>query len=100
MYPLAATEHYRSQERLASLTAAGARRLWARLGTGDFDVAWRTLGPQLSALLAAAQISAARDAAAYVPMVLDELSIDATAAAAFQPGSVAGVASSGAPIAD
>lgn len=100
MLPQAAAEHYDRQQRLSLLTVAGARRLWARLGQGDFDVAWLVLGPQLFALLSAAQLTAARESAAYVATVLDELGIAAEPVAALAPASLAGVASSGSPLAD
>lgn len=78
---------------LASITAA--RRIWGRLGYGDFDQAWRTLGPQLFAVLAAAQTAAVRESVAYVPAVLTELGIDPAPVATLNTRSLVGVASDG-----
>lgn len=79
-------------------TVALARTVWAKLGYDDFDAAWRTLGGQLLLIVAAGQLSAARQAAVYVPAVLGELNIDATAVAELAPRSLVGVASDGRPL--
>lgn len=100
MLPQAAELHYREQQLLSAATMLAARRMWEQIGTGDFDVAWRTLGPRLFALLSLAQLSAARSAYGYTSAVLAELGIESTAVARSVPSSLAGVASSGAPLAD
>lgn len=73
----------------------GARRVWDRLGTGDFDAAWTVLGPQLELLVIAAQQRAAADAVAYVPAVTRQLGLDPGQVAAAAPAAFAGVASDG-----
>lgn len=96
--PEAAESYYRTQQRISLSTLVLARRLWAKLGAGDFDEAWRALGPQLLVVLMAGQRSAVAQAVAYVPQVLDELNVNATPAAEVVPGALVGVASDGRPL--
>lgn len=96
--PDAAIAHDRQIRRVSLASVTAARRIWGRLGYGNFDAAWRTLGPQLFAIVAAAQTAAVRSAGEYVPTVLDELGIDAAAVAAVAPRSLVGVASDGRPL--
>jgi hypothetical protein len=98
--PEAATTYYQDQQRTSLSTVLLARRLWAKLGRGgDFDAAWRTLGPQLLVAMTAGQRAAATQAVAYVPRVLEELGIDPAADARMRPAALAGVASDGRPLA-
>ena len=96
--PDAATDHYRRQQRLTAATLLAVRREWQRLGIGDFDAAWRTIGPRLLTLTIAAQRAAVRDSIAYVPTVLDELEIDAPPVADLNPAAFVGIASDGRPL--
>jgi hypothetical protein len=100
MLPQAAEDHYRQQQLISGGTMLAARRLWALLGTGDFDTAWRSIGPRLFTLLSAAQLAAARSSIGYTAAVLAELDIEAPALAVLVPASLVGVASSGASLAD
>lgn len=97
--PDAATSYYKAQQRTSLSTLALARRLWAKLGAGDFDEAWRTLGPQLLVVLMAGQRAAVAQAVAYVPAVLDELNVSAVPVAEVAAGSLVGIASDGRPLA-
>lgn len=69
-----AAEHYRAQQRLIAVTAAAIRREWDSIGA-DFDSGWTRVGPRIVTLMAAAQIGAARDGAAYVGQALAEQQI-------------------------
>lgn len=93
--PDAAESYYRRQQRISLSTLALARRLWAKLGEGDFDAAWRTLGPQLLVVLMSGQRAAVDQAAAYVPAVLDELNVDSDPVGALAPAGFVGYASDG-----
>jgi hypothetical protein len=95
--PQASAEHYREQQRLTLLTVASARSVWSGM-TGDFDSSWQRIGPRLLMLLSAAQLGAARQGAAYVPLVLDEQGIDVPAVGQPVPRAFAGVASDGRPL--
>jgi hypothetical protein len=98
--PDAAVENYRTQQRISLSTLGLARRLWARLGAGDFDQAWKVLGPQMLVVLMSGQQAAVTQAGDYVPAVLDELGIDSGAEATVAGRSLIGVASDGRGLAD
>lgn len=68
------------------------------MGPADFDTSWRRVGPRLTALVAAAQLAAARSGSEYVPRVLAETGQNAAAAGEVQPRRLAGVASDGRPL--
>lgn len=93
--PDAAVAHDRQIRRVSLATLIAARRVWGRLGFGDFDQAWRTLGPQLLLLVTAAQTAAVRSSTGYVPAVLGELGIDPKASGTVATASLVGVASDG-----
>lgn len=95
--PQASAEHYRAQQRLTVATLVAVRAAWQAM-TPDFDVAWRRVLPRLMVLLSAAQLSAARSAAAYVPAVLEERGIEAPPAGPLVPQSLMGVSSDGRPL--
>lgn len=91
MLPQAVGDHYRAQQRRIVATLALTRREWARMGD-DFDASWRSVGPRLVLLTAAAQLGAARDGAAYVPVALEQQGIRAPQEARANPRAFAGVA--------
>lgn len=97
MLPDAVVAHYRAQQRLTVATLALVRREWARMGD-DFDVSWRAVGPRLMTLVAAAQLGAAKNGAAYVPRALAETGQSADAEGDVVPGALSGVASDGRPL--
>ncbi len=66
--------------------------------TSDFDVSWLKVLRRLLAIVSAGQLASARAAADYVPAVLDELNVEAPAAAEFNPAALVGVASDGRPL--
>lgn len=96
--PDAAAAYYQEKVRASLSTLGLARRLWAKLGPGDFDQAWQSLGPQLTVVLSAGQLASVNQALDYVPAVLDELGVDASAVADVAPMSLVGVASDGRPL--
>lgn len=75
-----------------------ARRVWAQMGAGDWDVAWRTLGPRLVVLMVAAQVRAGRESDAYVGTAVAELGLPDRQDGAVSPRGLAGVASDGRPL--
>jgi hypothetical protein len=93
MLPQAVSDHYRAQQRLTLATLSAVKREWARMGD-DLDASWRTVGPRVAALTAAAQVGAARDGMAYVPQALAQQGIAAPQVAAVDPRSFAGSATS------
>jgi hypothetical protein len=98
--PDAAVDNYRAQQRISVSTLGLARRLWARLGVGDFDQAWKALGPQMLVVLMSGQQAAVQQSAEYVPAVLAEIGVDAAAVAEVVTRSLVGVASDGRNLAD
>lgn len=93
--PQAAADHAKAAATITAATLAAMRRLWARLGTGNFDTAWRTLGPQLTMILTAGQLALAREASAYTLTAADEFGIAGASAGGLVPEALAGVASDG-----
>lgn len=79
-----ATEHYARQQRITAAGLVASRRAWKRR-----DLA------QLVAVVTAAQLVAARDAADSVPLMLAEQDISTDAAGEVNPRALAGVASDG-----
>jgi len=71
MIPKSSEAHYKQQQRLAVATSRAAQSLWKRMGS-DFDASWAGIKDPLVGLLAAGQLAAARDGAAYLPKVLAE----------------------------
>lgn len=96
--PDAAASYYRDQQRISGSTVLLARRLWSRLGYGDFDQAWIRLGPLLLAALMTGQRAAVARAVDYVPVVLDELNINPDPVAEVAPAALVGIASDGRPL--
>lgn len=97
MLPRASADYYRSQQRLTVATLAAMRRVWERMGA-DFDAAWPTVGPQLVALLAAAQLGVATASVDYMSEVLAETGQDDDPVAEVAPRAFAGTASDGFPL--
>lgn len=93
--PDAAAAYYQAKVDIGLSTVGLARNVWSRLGVGDFDQAWRSLGPQLTVVVSAGQLASVNQAVAYVPAVLGELGVDSTAVADVAAGSLVGVASDG-----
>lgn len=79
-----ALEHYRRQQRLSAAAVVAVQE--ARAAERQLE------------LVIAFQIAAARDAAAAVPLMLDEQGLSADSEIQFTPAAVAGVASDGRPL--
>ena len=77
------------------LLLAAGRRLWGRMAPGDFDAAWRRVGPALGATTTAAQLAAAEAGVAYVPAVLEETGQPDEPLAEIRPRAFAGQATDG-----
>lgn len=92
--PTAATEFSVQLRRLIATAMLSARSSWQSVPSTNIVSGWMSIAHQVTAQLAAAQIAAARSGDAYVPMLLEELGIDATSVAAVQPRALA-VGSSG-----
>jgi hypothetical protein len=92
LLPQAVSDHYRAQQRLTLAALAMVRREWTRMGD-DLDASWRTVGPRVATLTAAAQFGAATDGAAYVPLALKQQGHDLDGDAV-NPAAFAGMATS------
>ena len=89
----AASDHYRSQQRLALATIGLVRREWRRMGD-DLDRSWSGIAPRVTALVTAAQLGAARDGIAYVPDALGQQGVKIKPDADVSARVFAGVATS------
>lgn len=69
-------------------------REWRGVGE-DFDAGWTRVGPRITTLLAAAQVGAAVDGAASVPVALEQSGYPLRQVARVSPAAFAGVASDG-----
>jgi hypothetical protein len=69
-------------------------REWRGVGE-DFDAGWTRVGPRITTLLAAAQVGAAIDGAASVPVALEQSGYPLRQVARVSPAAFAGVASDG-----
>jgi hypothetical protein len=96
--PLAAERHYAYQQQVTDAAVRAARLAWARVSAKDPIGSWRTASSGLVALVAAAQIAAARDADPYLTQVLAEQGETDDPAGTVQPATFAGVASDGRPL--
>ena len=96
--PDALAVHDKARARVTLLTLAAARRAWQKLGSGDWDVAWRTVGPQLTALMVASQVAVGRLAEVYVSDLVDEVDIPPRVVGRMSPIGLAGTASDGRPL--
>ena len=95
--PTRASEEYEAQKRLTVATLAVTRAQWRRMGS-DWDSSFRSIGPRLVAVLAAAQLGSARQGAAYVPEVLEQQGMTPEPVARVRPQAFAGVAADGRPL--
>jgi len=83
-------------QRFQLLLLTAGRRLWRGMRPADFDGSWqRSVGPQMVAFTAGAQLAAATAATQYVPAVLAETDQPDEPLAAVRPQAFAGVASDG-----
>jgi len=96
--PDAVVAHDDRMRRITAATLLQMRSLWRRLGSGDWDVAWRTLGPQLLTVMVAAQVAAVREADAYVSATVAALNLPDRTQGQVSPNGLAGTASDGRPL--
>jgi hypothetical protein len=93
-----AAAHRLRQQRLAALAAHELGKVWSAVDSSDVEGSWARLAPRALALMAAAQIEAARGAQDYVAaaVVLQDAVPDP--AGTVPPAAFAGVASDGRPL--
>jgi hypothetical protein len=92
--PQSTARHYLEQQHLAAATLTAVAVLWARMGY-NLDESFAVVGPQLVAVITAAQLGAASSSDAYVAAALEETQVTAPPVAAVNPAAFAGVASGG-----
>lgn len=98
--PRSAVEHYRSLQRLQSLSILTVRRIWQRMSVdGNWSEQYRgDIGKQLLVPVLAAQVAATRQSDSYVAAVLAELDVDSQAVSGIVPATaLAGYAGDGRP---
>lgn len=99
--PTSARRHYRRLQRLQAITLASVRRAWRRMdAAGSWEQQYQDeVGPQVVALVVAAQVAATRESDAYVAEVLNELNFGPqTQPGVVLPQSLAGVTGDGRPV--
>lgn len=94
MLPAATADLYAAQRRRVAATLLLIEREWRGVGE-DFDAGWSRVGLRITALLASAQVGAATDGAASVPVALEQSGFPLRQVARVDPRAVAGVASDG-----
>ncbi len=99
--PRSSADYYRRQQRILALLVLAVRQTWRRMTP---DSRWSEqydedgIGAQLTMLVGAAQVAAARDADEYIAAVVDELDIvPGAVAGVLAPAMFAGVAGDGRP---
>lgn len=100
--PRSSADYYRRQQRILAALLLAIRRTWRRM---DPQARWSEqyvedgIGAQLTMLVTAAQVAAARDADLYIAAVLRELDLVPSAAPGVViPKSLAGVTGAGLPV--
>ncbi len=91
--PDAAAAFYARGQTITAALLLAFRALWGRFDPRDVNRSFGTLLPDLVAILAAGQISAARAAIGYVPELLAERGAEAPAVAAVRPIAFVGASS-------
>lgn len=82
--PSSAVSHYREQQDIAAAAVGDVADLWGRMGE-NFDASWSPIAGDVFATVIQAQGLAAASGVRYVPAVLDEQGLDATALATVNP---------------
>lgn len=72
-----AYQHQDARIRLAQLTANRVRRVWARADVQNLDASWDLLAPNITQLITAGQVAAARQAEPYTARVARVTGFDA-----------------------
>jgi len=100
--PRASADYYQRQQRVLALLLLAVRQTWRRMSpTAKWGEQYAEdgIGAQLTMIVGAAQVAAARDADEYVASVLTELGIVSGATAGLlAPSAFAGVAGDGRPL--
>jgi hypothetical protein len=90
-----AAQHAERQVALARRAAREAGRVWRLLDRANIAGSWRVLLPQVFAVVATSQATAAASAGVYVGDIVDAYGLGEDAAGRVRPGAFAGVASDG-----
>jgi len=97
--PRSSADYYRGQQRILALLLAAVRQTWRRMSPTE---RWSEqydedgIGAQLTMLVGAAQVAAAREADAYIAAVVNELGLTQSATTGvLAPAAFAGVAGDG-----
>ena len=98
--PTAASDHYRTQQRLVVATLNLVRSVWARMSFDDVDGSWVEVGPKLFGIVSSAQLGAARNGSRYVPEALAEQGDSVKTLGLVRPQGFAGFASNGGSLMD
>lgn len=91
-----AEAHYRRQQRLTATAVLAARRVWQQVESDAVLDSWNST--RATVVVAQVQRAAARDAADYVGLALDEQNIAASVEGRVAAGAFAGRASDGRPL--
>ena len=94
--PSSAVRHYQEQQNIAAAALGDAMELWGRMGE-NFDASWSPIAGDLFATVVEAQTSAAASGLRFVPRVLEEQDLDASALAEVNPARFAGGTRDGRP---
>lgn len=98
MLPRAASSHYRRLQRIKALLLTSTRRIWRQMEpAGRWDEQYQdSVGPQLTAMVIAAQIATTQESDSYAAEVLNELAFGPrTSPGVLAPRGIAGWAGDG-----
>lgn len=73
-----AFEHIQRRQVVSDRVAGQAVRLWRQVGTQNLDAGWDAIAPELATVVAAGQVTAARQATPYVNKVMAEQGLPAS----------------------
>lgn len=93
-----AEAHVARQRYLSARAVRAGLREWATLDPADLSASWRRVGPRLVAVLAAGQLAAAADGAAYVDQAVRAQGVDPDPQGQVVPEAFAGWAADGRPL--
>jgi hypothetical protein len=95
--PPSAISHYQQQQLITIAAATQVRRQWRTMGD-DFELSWQNIATPVFETVAIAQRNAAAAAIEYVPAVLEDQGLDATAVATINPDRFMGGTDDGRPL--
>lgn len=90
-----ALDHYADRQRFVGATSEVLTGMWGEVNPDSIAASWAGMLPEATAIVAGAQLGAARSADAYADEALSTQDVDPTAVAAVDPAAFSGAAADG-----